>query len=86
MAVLRIENLSKSYGKIQAVEDLSITIESGNVYGILGPNGSGKTTLFNSLSGFLSISSGTITFQGEDVTRLKPSSAPSEGCRSSTRS
>ena len=44
MSILKIENLSKRYGKIQAVNQLNLTVEPGMIYGILGPNGSGKTT------------------------------------------
>lgn len=59
MPVLQIDHLSKSYGKITAVADLSLTIEKGNVYGILGPNGSGKTTTLGLILGILKSDSGT---------------------------
>lgn len=59
MSVLQINNLSKSYGKIQALENLNLTIEAGNVYGLLGPNGSGKTTTLGIILGILSSSSGS---------------------------
>ncbi len=74
MPVLRIEHLSKSYGKITAVDDLSLTIEKGNVYGILGPNGSGKTTTLGLILGILRQDSGSYEwFDGEygDKYRLK---------------
>lgn len=64
MAVLTINNLSKSYGKIVALNDLSLTIEPGNVYGLLGPNGSGKTTTLGILLGILKADSGTYEWFG----------------------
>lgn len=66
MAVLSINNLSKSYGKVKAVNDLSLTIEKGNVYGLLGPNGSGKTTTLGILLVILKPDSGSYEwFDGE---------------------
>lgn len=53
MTILEISNLSKSYGKIQAVKDLSLSVQKGMVYGILGPNGSGKTTTLSIITGIL---------------------------------
>ena len=74
MAVLEINNLSKSYGKIRAVDGLNATIEAGNVYGILGPNGSGKTTTLALILNILRQDSGSYTwFEGKygDKFRLK---------------
>ena len=74
MSVLEINNLSKSYGKIKALDGLSVTIEAGNVYGILGPNGSGKTTTLAIILNILRQDSGDYTwFNGEygDKYRLK---------------
>lgn len=62
MAVLTLNNLSKNYGNIQALDNLSLTIEAGHVYGLLGPNGSGKTTTLATILGILSQSSGTYTW------------------------
>lgn len=59
MTVLEINNLTKQYGKITALNNLNLTIESGNVYGILGPNGSGKTTTLGIILGVLAQNSGT---------------------------
>lgn len=59
MSILTIQNLSKSYGKIQALDNLSLEINAGEVYGILGPNGSGKTTTLGIILGILSADSGT---------------------------
>jgi ABC-2 type transport system ATP-binding protein len=58
MEVLKITNLTKDYGKLRALDNLNLTIESGNVYGLLGPNGSGKTTTLGIILGILSKTSG----------------------------
>lgn len=66
MSILQINGLSKSYGKIKALDDLNLTIEHGNVYGILGPNGSGKTTTLGIVLGILSSDSGSFNwFEGK---------------------
>ncbi len=64
MEVLKVNNLSKSYKALKAVDNLSFTLESGEVYGILGPNGSGKTTTLAMLSGVVKPSSGTFSWFG----------------------
>lgn len=64
MEVLKIENISKSYGRIQALKNLSLTVEQGQVMGILGPNGSGKTTTLGIILGILSANSGSYTWFG----------------------
>lgn len=66
MSVLQINGLSKSYGKIKALDDLNLIIEPGNVYGILGPNGSGKTTTLGIVLGILSADTGNFSwFEGK---------------------
>jgi len=62
--ILNIQNLSKNYGKIKAVDDLSFTVEKGTVYGILGPNGSGKTTTLSVITGVLHPASGSYRWFG----------------------
>ena len=62
--ILSIQNLSKNYGKIKAVDDLSFTVEKGTVYGILGPNGSGKTTTLSVITGVLHPASGSYRWFG----------------------
>ena len=59
MAILTVENLSKSYGKIQALKKVSFSVPEGSVFGILGPNGSGKTTMLGTIMDILKPTSGT---------------------------
>ena len=68
MAILETERLTKSFGALAAVSDVSLRIEAGTLHSIIGPNGAGKTTLFNLLTGSLPPSSGTIVFDGRDIT------------------
>jgi len=72
MALLELYGLSKNFGKNQAVSDLDITVEKGQIRGLIGPNGSGKTTVFNLISGLLRPTSGKIIWQGRDITHLPP--------------
>ena len=69
MALLEIRNLSKSFGGFAALTGVSIGIAQGERFGLIGPNGSGKTTLINCVSGTLQNESGSIVFDGVDVTR-----------------
>ena len=71
-AILSIEDLTKHFGGLAAVEDVSLEVRVGELHAIIGPNGAGKTTLINLLSGELAPSSGAIRFRGEDITRLTP--------------
>lgn len=66
--ILQTENLRKEYGALVAVNDVSISIESGTFHSVIGPNGAGKTTLFNLLSGTVAPTSGKIFHKGEDIT------------------
>jgi len=70
--ILEARNISKVFSGFRAIDDASVAIEEGHVHAIIGPNGAGKTTFFNVLSGFLIPTSGTITFQGQDITPLGP--------------
>ena len=65
--MLEINNLSKSFGNIKALDDVSLKIEKGEFFGLLGPNGAGKTTLMNHIIGFLKADSGDIVFDNEVV-------------------
>jgi branched-chain amino acid transport system ATP-binding protein len=69
---LRVERLSREFGGVQAVKDVSFGVEAGEHMAIIGPNGAGKTTLFNLLCGQLPPSGGRVFFFGQDVTNLPP--------------
>ena len=69
---LRTQRLNKSFGGIQATQDVSLTVETGARHALIGPNGAGKTTLVNLLTGVLEPSGGSIELYGEDITRLPP--------------
>ncbi len=72
MSVLKITELSKAYGVIKAVDNLSLTIEAGQIFGILGPNGSGKTTTLGMITGILKPDSGSyLWFEGKEGNPLK---------------
>ncbi len=79
MSLLRAEALSRTFGGVHAVDDVSFVVERGERCAIIGPNGAGKTTLFNLLSGELAPSSGQIFFEGEAVTRLAPAARARRG-------
>ncbi len=70
MAILELKELSKHFGHLVAVNELDLTVEDGEIRGLIGPNGSGKTTTFNLVSGFLTPTKGRVFFQGEEVTGL----------------
>jgi branched-chain amino acid transport system ATP-binding protein len=72
MTVLVVDSLSKEFGGVHAIEDLSFTIDSGHIYSIIGPNGAGKTTLFNLITGVYTPSAGRIFFEGAPVVGLAP--------------
>lgn len=72
MSLLHVDNVSKRFGDLVAVDGVSMTVEKGELRAVIGPNGAGKTTFFNLISGFLTPSSGRIIFDGEDVTALMP--------------
>jgi ABC-type branched-subunit amino acid transport system ATPase component len=67
--LLKVENLSKSYGDFRAVKEVSLSLNAGELLALIGPNGAGKTTCFNMLMGQIPPSSGTILFAGLDITR-----------------
>ncbi|MGB8548703.1 MAG: ATP-binding cassette domain-containing protein, partial [Xanthobacteraceae bacterium] len=68
MSVLEVHTVSKRFGSLVAVQDVSLTVAKGELRAIIGPNGAGKTTFFNLISGFFQPTSGTIAFDGRDVT------------------
>jgi branched-chain amino acid transport system ATP-binding protein len=70
--MLQIQNLSKRFGGLKAVQDVSFSVKPGAIHSVIGPNGAGKTTLFNLISGVYVPTSGKILFEGEDVAGLPP--------------
>ena len=70
--VLKADSVKVQYGGLVAVNDVSLSLEQGHILGLIGPNGAGKSTLFNAITGFAPVSAGTVTFLGQDVTRLAP--------------
>jgi len=67
---LTIENVSRNFGGVQALDDVSFDVEPGTIHGLIGPNGAGKTTLINILSGLLPPSAGRMSYNGNDLHRL----------------
>jgi ABC-type branched-subunit amino acid transport system ATPase component len=72
MSFLQASGISKSFGGIHALHACSISVEKGSVTGLIGPNGSGKTTLFNVITGYERIETGTVTFDGQEITNASP--------------
>lgn len=68
--LLQVDNVSKNFGGLRALIDISFRVKKGEVLGLIGPNGSGKSTLFNVITGFLPSTTGTVIFKGEDITGL----------------
>ncbi len=68
MALLEVKNLGISFGGLRAVDEFSVTIEKGELYGLIGPNGAGKTTVFNMLTGVYKPSNGVIMLDGQNIT------------------
>ena len=71
MALLEVKNLGISFGGLKAVDDFSVAIEKGQLYGLIGPNGAGKTTIFNLLTGVYRPDTGTILLNGQNITGKK---------------
>jgi len=78
-AVLEVDNLSRAFGGVQAVNGVTFALTPGEIVGLIGPNGAGKTTLVNLVTGVVSPSSGTVRFGGRDVTRQRPWQAARNG-------
>jgi ABC-type branched-subunit amino acid transport system ATPase component len=70
-AIIQVSHVSKSFGGVIANHDVSLTVQRGAITGLIGPNGSGKTTLFNSIVGYHPIDSGSIQFEGREISQLR---------------
>jgi branched-chain amino acid transport system ATP-binding protein len=79
MSLLEVQNVTKRFGSLVAVRDVSLSVPAGELRAVIGPNGAGKTTFFNLISGFFPPSLGRIVFDGEDVTGLPPDARVKRG-------
>lgn len=70
--IISVKGISKTFGGLKALIDVSFDVYEGEIYGIIGPNGSGKTTLINCITGFIKPNAGQVFFQGKDITGLAP--------------
>ncbi len=70
--ILKLENLSKSFDSIRAIDAVNLEVAQGEALGVIGPNGAGKTTLFNLVTGLLRPDTGSVWFDGRDITRAPP--------------
>ena len=77
--ILKVADLTKSFGEVRAVNDLSFSVAEGEILGMMGPNGAGKTTVFNLLSGVFIADKGRIEFNGEDITKTAPAKRCKKG-------
>lgn len=77
--ILRLDGLTKRYGGVVAVDDVTLEIPAGRITGLIGPNGAGKTTCFNMISGAIAPTSGTVTFLGREIQGKKPHVAAEDG-------
>ncbi len=68
MSLLEVENLTKHFGGVKALREVSFTLEEGAILGLIGPNGAGKTTLFNCINGTMKVNGGTVRWKGQDIT------------------
>ena len=78
-SILSMQGVSKRFGGLHALSDVSLTVERGDIYGVIGPNGAGKTTLFNVLSGLYQPDEGTFVFNGEQLHVEKPHQVAERG-------
>ena len=72
MTLLEVESITKRFGGLIAVNDLSLSVDCGHIMALIGPNGAGKTTAFNCIAGFYKADGGKVTFDGKDITGLRP--------------
>ena len=79
MELLRVEQLTKRFGGLTAVDEVSFGVREGEIYTIIGPNGAGKTTIFNLVSLIYPASAGRIVYRGEDLAALAPDRVVSRG-------
>ena len=71
-AVLELKGVTKKFGGLVAVDNISLDVQKGEVFSIIGPNGAGKSTLFNCINGLYKVSAGSVWLKGEEITGVKP--------------
>lgn len=79
MSFLKLDNVGRRFGALQALKDISIAVEQGELRAVIGPNGAGKTTLFNLISGFFPPTEGSISFAGQPITAVSPNALVRRG-------
>lgn len=79
MSILEIRHLTKQFGGLTALNDVSFRVEPGEIHGLIGPNGAGKSTMFKNIAGFYTPTSGEIIFDGHPITGMKPSRISGQG-------
>ena len=79
MSLLELDSVTLKFGGLTAVNNLSISVEEGQVFALVGPNGAGKSTVFNLISRFYTPVTGSITFDGKDVLKMAPHEVPNLG-------
>ena len=70
--VLEARGMTRRFGGLVAVDNISFGVRQGEIFGLIGPNGAGKTTLFNLITGLTPVSSGSLLYRGRDITGLRP--------------
>lgn len=78
-AILEVKAITRRFGGLVAVNEVSFTVGENEIFGVIGPNGAGKTTLFNTITGLIPPSSGQLIYQGEDITKQKPYQIAAKG-------
>ncbi len=79
MSLLELKDVTKNFGNLQAVAQLSLSVDKGEIHSLIGPNGAGKTTVFNLITGTFPATSGRMFFDGADITALEPHEVASKG-------
>ncbi len=77
--ILDVQNITKRFGGLLALDKVTFAVEEGEIFGVIGPNGAGKTTLFNVINGVYAAQDGHISFRGEDITGLPPNRVAKRG-------